>query len=148
MGHCLGITFEAYPREYAAIGLNLPYGKTILEAKALNKIQSILGHMTRALAISARYSSVQAAHTGLSAVMSKLQCAAAIIDHDGHVLDRNTRFEDLERDGLGTVGGRLRCARPECQKGLDLLIRSATGQPFEPGHDDLALISRPAGAAR
>ena len=144
LGHCIGSTFQPVEGEFTAIGLNYGYGEAPLEPIALRQVETVLRHMTRALKVSARMPDRDRDRQTLVETIARVQCAAAILDHDARLLLVNAAFERLADDGLRVVDGRLRCADRNSQRGLERTIRG--GDPLrEDDRGGIAFIARPSG---
>ena len=145
IGFCLGSTFEAYPGDFRALGINLPLGRKTLDDDDLEKIDTILRHLARALKISSRAQDLPTALPVFSELLDRIRCGAAIVDSSGRVVVANRILRDFGVDGLMISLGKIRCARPACQAKLDRLIQNTISGLHAKEDSDFALIARPSG---
>ncbi len=144
IGFCIGSTFEAYPGDFRGLGINLPLGVGPLDSNRLEQIDDILRHLARAITISSRTACLTSL-PGFAETLERIQCGAAVIDVIGRVIIANQAFVNFGADGIDFSSGRIRCARPPCQKGLDHLLASTIAKDASKYGIDFALIQRPSG---
>ena len=142
IGHCCAFVSEIDPGALYGMGAHFDLGHIPSDAK-LEMIQLVAKHVNRAAAIQER-TSTAAANAKVDRLLAVLDCAAALVDDTGRILNRNTALRVGEGDGFRIVGGRLTCSRVEDQVALDKMIGNVRA-----GSDHAApafiLIARPSG---
>ena len=145
LGYCIGSSFEAYPGDFRALGINLPLGRSALEQQELDKIDTILRHLARAITISSRTQNLQVTLPAFSEVLDRIRCGAAIVDATGRIASANQALRDFAPEGLDITSGKIQCAWAGSQATLDRLIQNATCGLSTKSAMDFALIARPCG---
>ena len=145
IGYCLGTTFEAFPNDFRALGINLPLGRKPLDPQDLEDIEGLLGHLARSMTISSRTMDMQATLPAFRDVLDRIRCGAAIVDASGRVIVANQALRDMSGEGLRIVSNRIACGLPECQARLDRLVLNSFDRGSIKKSPDYASIRRPSG---
>jgi len=100
-------------------------------------------HLSRALALRLRLDQGEAVQGALAQRLSHFDCAVAVTDRTGRVVDSNAAFAALSAEGLTLRDGRVHLAASQMQRAFEAMLRSVTGQGQPAGSPDTLVVPRP-----
>ncbi len=126
-----------------AINVQRRLGLAPAEASERRRFTEVSRHLVRALAVRTRLDRADAIGASLARQLSNFDCAVAILDDAGRVIDVNEAFSSLAGSGMTVRGGRIRIGAAAHQLRFDEASRAIVTGTRGSDVPDTLIIPRP-----
>lgn len=126
-----------------AINVQRRYGLGAPDADERERFADVSRHLSRALALRLRLDQAEAVQGVLAQRLSHFDCAVAVTDCTGRVVDSNAAFEALSTEGITLREGRVHLAASQMQRAFEAMLRSVNGGGASAVSSDTLVVPRP-----